>query len=144
MSQENGARPGAGPSNGDGTSVEGVLELDQQNAGFLRSLKRHLAVHADDPYVSADAVRKFALRGAELVAGPVAPVDGKGNRRYKLIRIDAINSIPVKDWFPPKPLNETTAIDPTEPPGMLDQVWVSNTCALGRRLACQACACQGC
>ena len=115
MSQENGARPGAGPSNGDGTSVEGVLELDQQNAGFLRSLKRHLAVHADDPYVSADAVRKFALRGAELVAGPVAPVDGKGNRRYKLIRIDAINSIPVKDWFPPKPLNETTAIDPTEP-----------------------------
>jgi len=110
MAEENGvgsAAPGA-------NVAEGVLELDSQGAGFIRSPKRHLAVRPDDPYVTLDAVRKFGLRGGELLAGPVAAVDGKGNRRFKLARIETINGMPVKDWLPPTPLNDTTAIDPTE------------------------------
>ena len=94
--------------------MEGVLELDPQGAGFLRSPKRHLGVHPDDPYVSVDAVRKFALRGGELLAGPAGRVDNKGNRRYKLARIDQIDGFLAKDWCAPTPLNETTAIDPHE------------------------------
>lgn len=92
-------------------AVAGVLELDQQGAGFLRDPKRSYRTSPNDPYVSNDAVRKFALRGGEYLAGPVAPVK-KGNRRFKLTRIDTINNIPAGDWETPTPLADTTAIDP--------------------------------
>ncbi len=109
-------QPGAAlPGGGDEPGIfEGVLELDAQGAGFLRSRRRHLAVHPDDPYVSVDAVRKFGLRGGELLRGPVARVDNKGNRRFKLARIDAVEGTKAGDWLPPTPLAETTAIDPQE------------------------------
>ncbi len=94
--------------------TEGVLELDQQGAGFLRSQKRHLVAHPDDPYVSADAIRKFALRGGELLTGPAAQVENRGNRKYKLARVASINGVGVDKWEPPTPLAETTAIDPHE------------------------------
>ncbi len=93
----------------DAGDVEGVLELDQQGVGALRSLKRHLIPHPDDPFVSTDAIRKFAFRGGELLAGPCIRVD---NRRFKLGRIEQINKTPVADWLPPTPLAETTAVDP--------------------------------
>jgi transcription termination factor Rho len=107
-------RAGNGDAAAETNVVEGVLELDNQGAGFIRSPKRHLAVHGDDPYVSSDAVRKFALRGGELLRGPAGRVDNKGNRRFKLLRIDAIDGQPAKDWMPPPPLADTTAIDPHE------------------------------
>jgi transcription termination factor Rho len=118
---QNGRPQNGRPQNGppeivgeDAGVMEGILELDPQGAGFLRSPKRHLGVHPDDPYVSVDAVRKFALRGGELLAGPAGRVDNKGNRRYKLARIDQIDGFQAKDWCAPTPLNETTAIDPHE------------------------------
>lgn len=119
QSTKSGGPNGRGPSERNGneagaTVVEGVLELDAQSAGFLRSPKRHLAIHADDAYVSVDAVRKFALRGGEMLRGPLARVENKGNRRFKLARIDAIEGIVATDWLPPKPLAETTAVDPTQ------------------------------
>lgn len=107
-------RPGRGGGEEPTDPVEGVLELDPQSAGFLRSPKRHLTVHPDDPYVSVDAVRKFGLRGGELLRGPLARVDNKGNRRFKLARIDAIEGLAAGDWLPPTPLNETTAVDPVQ------------------------------
>jgi transcription termination factor Rho len=106
--------------NGNGTTGEivgtgeGILELDTQGAGFLRSLKRPLAVHPDDPYVSADAIRKFSLRGGEWLTGPAARVENKGNRRFKLVRIDGIDGANAAEWLAPPPLAETTAIDPNE------------------------------
>jgi len=115
MTSEANGPGGPSASGADSSLVEGVLELDPQGAGFLRSLKRHLVVHPNDPYVSPDAVRKFHLRGGELVAGPVTPVDNKGNRRFKLARVATINGVSADRWVPPPPLQETTAIDPTEP-----------------------------
>ncbi|MEW6251444.1 MAG: transcription termination factor Rho [Planctomycetota bacterium] len=112
----------AGNNGAPAGTGEGVLELDAQGAGFLRAPKRHLLVHPDDPYVSADAIRKFALRGGELLTGPMARVENKGNRRYKLARVDTVDGVAVAQWLPPTPLAETTALDPTEqlhfdPPG---------------------------
>ncbi len=101
---------------GDGnvTEAEGILELDQQGVGFLRSRARHLSIRPDDPYVSGDTIRRFGLRGGELLRGPIAPVENKGNRRFKLSRVEEIEGVPAADWLPPKPLAETTAIDPLE------------------------------
>ncbi len=103
----------SGPSEPDGEAA-GILELDAQGTGFLRSPKRHLATHADDPYVSNDTVRKFGLRGGEMLTGERSRVENKGNRRYKLARVGEIDGVAAKDWLPPTPLAETTAIDPHE------------------------------
>ncbi len=108
------SQPGPAPIVDANGMYEGVLELDGQGAGFLRSRRRHLLVHSDDPYVSVDAVRKFALRGGELLSGPLTRVENKGNRRFKLGRIDAIDGVSADQWAQPKPLAETTAIDPHE------------------------------
>ena len=108
--------------------VEGVLERDNQGAGFLRLPKRHLLIHPDDPYVSHDALKRFHLRGGELLSGPVFRVD-KGNRKYKMSRIERIDGVAADQWATPKPLAETTAIDPTEmlvfnTPGEPRTMWV--------------------
>ena len=93
--------------------TEGVLELDGQGAGFLRSPKRNLNARADDPYVPAEAVKKFRLRGGEMLGGAVQPTQ-KGNRKFKLGRIESIDGVPSAEWEPVKPLQDTTAIDPDE------------------------------
>jgi transcription termination factor Rho len=91
--------------------VEGVLELDPQGNGFLRQPARNYAVRSDDAFVPVDAVRKFSLRGGELIRGDCREVN-KGNRRFQLTRVQKINGVDVEKWRSPAPLNETTAIDP--------------------------------
>ncbi len=111
----NGTRDPGGPADvAVGDVSEGLLELDQQGAGFLRFAARNYAARPDDPYVSPDAIRKFGLRGGELLRGPTGPVEGKGNRRVRLVRIEAINGVPADRWESPTPLADTVAIDPTQ------------------------------
>lgn len=107
--------PGGAQQRAADGSYEGVLELADQHSGFLREAKRNYTPRNDDPFVSADAVRKFGLRGGELIAGPTAPVQNKGNRTSKLTRVDRINGIEIAQWAPPPELSDTTAIDPNEP-----------------------------
>ena len=95
--------------------AEGVLELDNQQAGFLRDGKRNYVVRPEDPYVSPDAIRKFGLRGGETLVGPKLPVMNKGNRAYKLTRIDRINGVAAADSTQPVAPTDTTPIYPTEP-----------------------------
>ena len=92
----------------------GVLELVNDRTSFLRDPRRHLVPRPDDPVVPAADVRKYGLRGGELLSGPVASdKGGRSNRR--LSAIETIEGVPVQDWLPPPPLHETTAIDPHEP-----------------------------
>lgn len=108
--------PPGGPAAGSPPNfAEGVLELGDNGAGFLRDPKRNLVARSVDPYVSADAIRKFGLRGGETVGGPTAPVMNRGNRTLKLTRIDRVNDLPAAQWVSPPELSETTAIDPNEP-----------------------------
>ncbi len=97
------------------TVCEGVLELDPQGVGALRSLTRHLVARADDPFVPIDAVRKFNLRGGELLRGYSATQDRNGQRRVKLTRIETIDGVAAEKYEAPPALNDTTAIDPHEP-----------------------------
>jgi transcription termination factor Rho len=95
------------------TAIEGVLELREKSDAFLRDLKRHLVPRGDDPIVPADAIRKLGLRGGELLVGALTG-GGKRSQARRLSHIERVNGVAVKDWFPPAPLSETTAIDPTE------------------------------
>ena len=92
--------------------IEGVLEIDDRRQGFLRDPKRHLVPRDNDPTVSSEAIRKFALRGGELLTGPVG--HGKRGPARHLSRVETIEGVAAKDWLPPTPLNETTAIDPDD------------------------------
>jgi transcription termination factor Rho len=89
---------------------EGVLELAERGPAALRDPKKHLVPRTGDPTMSPDVIRKFALRGGELLAGEVA----KDPRGARLARVTSINGVPVEKWQSPTPLIDTTAIDPTE------------------------------
>ncbi len=115
MPEDQLAPQGANPPENQAALVEGVLELDPQKFGFLRAAARSFTARADDPWVAPEAVRKFGLRGGELLAGSVVRTDNREGRRFKLNRIETINGVAVKDWLPPPPLSDTVAIDPREP-----------------------------
>jgi transcription termination factor Rho len=101
------------PKSGEGNLTEGVLELREKNAGFLRDPKRHLVPRGDDPLVASEEIRKLGLRGGELLTGQVKAA-GKGPRARRLSRIDTVEGVTAKDWLPPTPLSDTIAIDPHE------------------------------
>lgn len=95
-------------------TVEGVLDIVGEKGGaFLRSVERQLLPRSADPSVSREIIRKFGLRGGELIAGAVAP-RSKGAPGFELTRIESIQGEPVERWQPPTPLSDTTAIDPNE------------------------------
>ena len=100
-------------SAGTNGTCEGVLELVEQRAGFVRDPKRSFAPRPADPYISPEAVRKFQLRGGEWISGPTITVR-KGNRNVKLERITSINGSDASSWTPPPDLNDQTVIDPHE------------------------------
>jgi transcription termination factor Rho len=56
-------------------TLEGVLELHANGFGFLRQLESGCSISPQDPYVSPDLIRRYALREGvmvkgELTAGP--------------------------------------------------------------------------
>ncbi|MDX2200307.1 MAG: transcription termination factor Rho [Phycisphaerae bacterium] len=121
-------QPSSAPGSAFNGSVEGVLELDPQGAGYLRSPLKNFAIRPDDAYVPVDAVRKFALRGGERIRGLVREVN-KGNRRFQLARVEEIEGVAVERWSAPTLINDTTAVDPTTQirfatPGGPREMWV--------------------
>ncbi len=92
----------------------GILEYIDPRNSFLRDPKRHLVPRPDDPAVGAEDVRKYGLRGGEMLSGPVVTAK-RGQVARRLSAIETIEGVPAKDWLPPPPLHETTAIDPHEP-----------------------------
>jgi transcription termination factor Rho len=118
-----------GPAPAATSAVEGVLELTDRGGGGgqLRDPKRNLAARPVDPFVPPEAIRKFDLRGGELIRGVAGP--GRGAPRPHVQRIESINGVPVAEWVPPPRLEETTAIDPHETlhfatPGGPKTMWV--------------------
>ncbi|MCA9245037.1 MAG: hypothetical protein KDA32_13855, partial [Phycisphaerales bacterium] len=77
-------------------------------------MNRHLVPHHEDPTVPADLARKHGLRGGETVTGETVAGDRNGTRVVQLVSVTAVNDVPIDEWTPPPPLQETTAIDPDE------------------------------
>ncbi len=91
----------------------GILEITHEGYGFLRALDANFSDTANDSYVSATQVKKFALRNGDIVTGQVRPP--KDQERYNaLLKIEAINYLPLKD-SKKRPLFENlTPLYPTE------------------------------
>ena len=89
---------------------EGVLEIPERGQPMLRDPKRNLAAHGQDPAMPLALIKKFSLRGGELVR---ARVD-KTPREVRIAEVEAIDGVAPAQWASPTPLLDTTAIDPNE------------------------------
>ncbi len=68
----------------------GILEIVQDNIGFLRS--DHLLPGPEDVYVSQSQIRRFGLRTGDLIIGQVRPP--KETEKYHgLLKVEAVNGL---------------------------------------------------
>ncbi len=91
----------------------GILEITQDGYGFLRALDSNLSDSANDAYVSSTQIKKFALRTGDTVTGQVrSPKEQE--RYYALLKIEAINYLPVKQSRQRPLFDNLTPLYPTE------------------------------
>ncbi|MDR0762013.1 MAG: transcription termination factor Rho [Campylobacteraceae bacterium] len=76
--------------------LTGILEISNEGYGFLRATDSNLTDSANDAYVSSTQIRKFALRTGDIVTGQVRPPKDQ-ERYYALLKIEAINYLPMQD-----------------------------------------------
>ncbi|RAX51713.1 transcription termination factor Rho [Helicobacter sp. 16-1353] len=74
----------------------GILDITNENYGFLRGIDENFSDSQNDAYVSLTQIRKFALRNGDLVTGQVrAPREQE--RYYALLKIEAINHLSLEE-----------------------------------------------
>lgn len=70
----------------------GVLEIDTQGVGFLRSSDYNYMPSPDDVFVSQNQIRQYGLKMGDVVEGKVkAPRDGE--KYFALISVERINGL---------------------------------------------------
>jgi len=91
----------------------GILEITNEGYGFLRSTDVNFSNSSNDAYVSATQIRKFALRNGDIVTGQVRqPKDQE--RYYALLKIEAVNYMPLADLKNRPLFDNLTPLYPTE------------------------------
>jgi transcription termination factor Rho len=96
---------------GDLEVREGYLDILPEGYGFLR-VTSYLAGERD-VYVSAGQVRKFGLRKADLVAGPIRPARAQ-EKFPALIRIDSVNGMTSEEAMRRPKFEHLTPLFPDE------------------------------
>ncbi|MGY5847166.1 transcription termination factor Rho [Salegentibacter sp. HM20] len=71
---------------------EGVLDIMQDNYGFLRSSDYNYLSSPDDIYVSQSQIRLFGLKTGDTVLGQIRPPK-EGEKYFPLIKINKINGL---------------------------------------------------
>lgn len=74
---------------------EGVLDIMQDNYGFLRSSDYNYLTSPDDIYVSQSQIRLFGLKTGDTVLGQIRPPK-EGEKYFPLIKINKINGLDPK------------------------------------------------
>lgn len=68
----------------------GVLEIQPEGYGFLRSADYNYLPSPDDVYVSHSQIRLFGLKTGDTVVGPVRPPKD-GEKYFALLRVNSVN-----------------------------------------------------
>lgn len=71
---------------------EGVLDIMQDNYGFLRSSDYNYLTSPDDIYVSQSQIRLFGLKTGDTVLGQIRPPK-EGEKYFPLIKVSKINGM---------------------------------------------------
>ena len=89
----------------------GILEVVQDNIGFLRS--DHLLPGPEDVYVSQSQIRRFGLRTGDLVIGQVRPP--KDTEKYHgLLKVETVNGLDPEEAKRRPTFDKLTPIFPDE------------------------------
>jgi len=75
----------------------GILEIKDGGFGFLRAIDGNFSDTSNDSYVSATQIRKFALRTGDIVSGQVRPPNKESEKYNALLKIEAINYLPINE-----------------------------------------------
>jgi len=75
----------------------GILDIKDAGFGFLRALDGNFRDTSNDSYVSATQIKRFALRSGDIVSGQVRPPSKESEKYYALLKIEAINYLPVNE-----------------------------------------------
>ena len=91
----------------------GILEITNEGYGFLRAVDANLSDSSNDAYVSNSQIRKFALRVGDIITGQVRePKDQE--KYYALLKIEAVNHMPLADAKERPLFDNLTPLFPTE------------------------------
>jgi len=74
----------------------GILDIKDGGFGFLRADDGNFSDTSSDSYVSATQIKRFALRSGDIVSGQVRPPAKESEKYYALLKIEAINYLPVE------------------------------------------------
>jgi transcription termination factor Rho len=91
----------------------GILEVANEGYGFLRGINENFSNTANDAYVSATQIRRFALRTGDVVTGQVRPPKDQ-ERYYALLKIEAINYLPTEESKKRPLFDNLTPLYPTQ------------------------------
>lgn len=94
-------------------NVCGVLELEKDNSGFLRSADYNYLPSPDDVSVTAQQVRQFALHTGDTIEG-TARLPRGSEKAYVLQQIDKVNGLEAKRVRDRAPFESLTPLFPDE------------------------------
>ncbi|MCD4656582.1 MAG: transcription termination factor Rho, partial [Planctomycetes bacterium] len=94
-------------------SVEGVLEILNDNYGFLRSVENNYLSGTNDVYVSPSQIRRFGLKTGLFLKGFAR--QPKGEEKYwAMLRIEEINDKAPEEFLKMTPFDHLIPYFPTE------------------------------
>src|SRR5439155_5968766 len=89
---------------------EGIIEISGKGFGFLRDPKRNFVQTPQDIFVTAEIVRRFALRDGMWIHGEIR----RGSRGPQLVKLLKFNSGEPAKYQGLRPFEELTTINPNK------------------------------
>ncbi len=89
----------------------GILEIDQQRRGFVRTLSHGVSQSDSDPIVAPSLIQQFALRPGVFIEGS-ASNSGKGAPHAETI--ETINTLSPAQWKEVKEFSSHEVVNPSE------------------------------
>ena len=93
--------------------AEGVLEVNGDGTGFLRSSDYNYLPSPDDVYVSQQVIKQYGLKTGDVIEGPVRP-PREGEKYFPLISISRINGCNPEVVRSRSPFENLTPLFPDE------------------------------
>ena len=89
----------------------GILEIDSQRRGFVRTISHGLGNTDNDPLVSQSLIQRYSLRTGVSLEG-TADTAGRGNPNAATV--DLINGLAPEDWKAVKEFSAYDVVSPNE------------------------------
>ena len=88
--------------------ASGILKLDRNGTGCLRSVERSLRSSPSDVIVPAQLIRQFRLAEGAVIVGPFSMARG----RKELSAVDSVCGLKPQEFQNRKPFNDLVAVNP--------------------------------